>query len=165
MHVLDSRKRKSCYTGSQTPFRARDARPVFGTDNPSLNSWANRPVPFGDMSIYKILRDSPEASFSSILQHTVVTPDTPLANTARLTACDGDHAQGGPPRGISQLARAIGRASSERTYPGGLPRFDRTSSQSPAERTTLILVPLLICEITREADDGPSYTDVAWIVS
>ena len=64
MHVLDSRKRKSCYTGSQTPFRARDAGPVFGTDNPSLNSWVtDRPIPFGDMSIYKIRRDSPEASF------------------------------------------------------------------------------------------------------
>jgi hypothetical protein len=45
MHVLDSRKRKSCYTGSQMPFRAPDARPVFGTDNPSLNSWvADRPI-------------------------------------------------------------------------------------------------------------------------
>src|SRR5439155_17953510 len=89
---------------------------------------------------------------------------TPLANTARLTACDWISA-GWAPRGISQLALPIGRASSERTYPGGLPRFDRTSSQSPAGRTTLILVPLLICEITREADDGPSYTDVAWIAS
>jgi hypothetical protein len=46
-----------------------------------------------------------------------------------------------------------------------LPRFDRTSSQSPADLTTLILVPLLICEITREADDGFSYTDVARVVS
>ena len=134
--------------------------------NPSLNSWvADKAISFRNISVYKILRDLPEASFSSILQHTVVTPDTPLANTARLAAYDGDHAQGGPPRGISQLARAIGRASSDRTYPGGLPRFDRTSSQSPAERTTFILVPLLICEITREADDGPSYTDVAWIAS
>src|SRR5436309_14416963 len=62
MHVLDSRKRKSCYTGSQTPFRARDAGPVLGTDNPSLNSWADRPVPFGDMWIYEIRGDWPEAT-------------------------------------------------------------------------------------------------------
>ena len=67
--------------------------------------------------------------------------------------------------GISQLAPPIKRASSDRTYPGGLPRFDRTSSQSPEELTTLILVPLLICEITREADDGFSYTDVSRVVS
>ena len=70
--------------------------------NPSLNSWvADKAISFRNISVYKILRDLPEASFSSILQHTVVTPDTPLANTARLTACDGDQAQGRAPRGIS----------------------------------------------------------------
>lgn len=73
--------------------------------------------------------------------------------------------QAGPRRGISQFALPISRASSDRTYPGGLPRFDRTSSQPPAELTTLILVPLSICEITREADDGFSYTDVGRVVS
>jgi hypothetical protein len=71
----------------------------------------------------------------------------------------------GPRRGISQFALAISRASSDRTYPGGLPRFDRTSNQSPAEFTTLIRVPPLICEITGEADDGLSYTDVGRVVS
>jgi hypothetical protein len=60
------------------------------------------------------------------------------------------------PLGASQFVLPISRASPERTYPGGLPRFERTSSQLPAEFTTLILVPLPICEITREADDGPS---------
>ena len=68
------------------------------------------------------------------------------------------------PLGASQLILVIGRASSDRTYPGGLPRFERTSSQSPVELTTLILVPLLICETTRDADDGPSYTEVARVV-
>jgi hypothetical protein len=47
--------------------------------------------------------------------------------------------QAGLRRGISQFAPPNTRASSDRTYPGGLPRFDRTSSQSPAELTTLIL--------------------------
>jgi hypothetical protein len=46
--------------------------------------------------------------------------------------------QAGLRRGISQFAPPNTRASSDRTYPGGLPRFDRTSSQSPAELTTLI---------------------------
>ena len=41
-----------------------------------------------------------------------------------------------------------------------MPRFDRASSQSPPELTTLILlVPLSICEIACEADDGFLYTD------
>jgi len=71
----------------------------------------------------------------------------------------------GTRRGIFQLDPPICRASSERTYPGGLPRLDRTSSQSPAELTTLILVPLSICEITREDDDGSSCTDVGRVVS
>ena len=66
---------------------------------------------------------------------------------------------------ISQFTAPIGLASSDRTYPGGLPRFDRTSNQSPAEFTTLIRVPPLICEITGEADDGLSYTDVGRVVS
>src|SRR5688572_101104 len=43
--------------------------------------------------------------------------------------------------GISQLAPPISRASSERTYPGGLPLRERTSSQPSLEPTTLILVP------------------------
>src|SRR5919198_3754454 len=60
-----------------------------------------------------------------------------------------------------QFALPIGRASSDRTYPGGLPCFDRTCSHSPpAVLTTLIRVPLPICERTREADDGCSYTEV-----
>jgi hypothetical protein len=67
--------------------------------------------------------------------------------------------------GASQFTLPISRASSDRTYPGGLPRFDRTSSQPLAELTTLILVPPLICEITGEADDGLSYTDVGRMVS
>src|SRR5687768_17612794 len=58
------------------------------------------------------------------------------------------------PRGVSQFALVITRASSDRTYPGGLPCFDRTSSQPPVEFTTLIRVPGPICEITRAADDG-----------
>ena len=58
------------------------------------------------------------------------------------------------PQGIAQFALAISRASLVRTNPGGLPRFERTSSQSPEERTTLIRVPLPICEIARAADDG-----------
>lgn len=49
--------------------------------------------------------------------------------------------QAGHRRGISQFALAISRASSDRTYPGGLPCFDRTASQSPAELSTLIRVP------------------------
>ena len=64
--------------------------------------------------------------------------------------------QAGPRRGISQFALAISRASSDRTYPGGLPCLDRTASQSPAELSTLIRVPLPICVITRAADDGLS---------
>jgi len=56
--------------------------------------------------------------------------------------------------GPSLFALPIGCASSKRTNPGGLPRFDRTSSQSPAELTTLIRVPLSICEMTRAPDDG-----------
>lgn len=58
--------------------------------------------------------------------------------------------------GISQLAPPISRASSERTYPGGLPLRDRTSSQPSLEPTTLILVPRSICEITRADEDGSS---------
>ena len=58
--------------------------------------------------------------------------------------------------GTPQLAPPSRRASSDRSYPGGLPRLDRTSSQPPAELTTLILVPLSIFEITREDDDGSS---------
>jgi len=51
MHVLGSRKRQPYCTGSQTPFRARDARPVPGTDNPSVNSWAvDKVIPFSDFS-------------------------------------------------------------------------------------------------------------------
>ena len=73
--------------------------------------------------------------------------------------------QAGPPVGASQFTLPTSRASSDRTYPGGLPRFDRTSSQPPAEFTTLILVPPLICEITFEADDGFSCTDVGRVVS
>jgi hypothetical protein len=69
------------------------------------------------------------------------------------------------PPGLCQFALPISRASSDRTYPGGLPRFDRTSSQSPEELTTLSLVPPLIWEITREAGEGFSYTDVARVVS
>ena len=69
------------------------------------------------------------------------------------------------PRGISQFTPPIARASSDRTYPGGLPRLERTSSQSPAELTTLSRVPLSICEMTRAADDGFSYTDVGRVVS
>ena len=38
MHVLGSRKRKPYSTGSQTPFRASDARPVTGVDNSGVNS-------------------------------------------------------------------------------------------------------------------------------
>ena len=56
--------------------------------------------------------------------------------------------------GISQFALLIGRASADRTYPGGLPRFDRTSSHSPAALTTLSRVPVPICEITRAVDDA-----------
>jgi hypothetical protein len=73
--------------------------------------------------------------------------------------------QTGAPRGISQFTPPIGRASSDRTYPGGLPRLERTSSQSPAELTTLSRVPLSICEMTRAVDDGFSYTDVGRVVS
>ena len=65
----------------------------------------------------------------------------------------------------SQFALPITRASADRTYPGGLPRFDRTSSQSPTELTTLIRVPRLICEITRAAGAGFSYTEVSRVVS
>ena len=71
-----------------------------------------------------------------------------------LTLIDGKIELQPSPLGINQLILVIGRASPERTYPGGLPCFDRTSSQSPAELTTLIRVPRPICEITREEDDG-----------
>src|SRR5437867_5333082 len=72
MHVLDSRRRKRCCTGSQTPFRARDARPVLGTNNLHVNSWvASQAIPFRDISIYKILRDLPEA-FSQIMRYSTV---------------------------------------------------------------------------------------------
>ena len=67
--------------------------------------------------------------------------------------------------GISQLAPPINRASSDRTYPGGLPRFDRTSSQPPVELTTLSLVPPSICAITRELADGFSCSGVVRVVS
>ena len=60
----------------------------------------------------------------------------------------------GARRGISQFTPPIGRASSDRTYPGGLPRFDRTSSHSPPALTTLSRVPLPICEITRAVEDA-----------
>ena len=56
----------------------------------------------------------------------------------------------------SQFALTIGRAASDRTNPGGLPRFECTSSQSPEEPTTLIRVPLPICEIARAEGDGLS---------
>src|SRR5439155_22890605 len=80
--------------------------------NPSLNSWvADKAISFRNISVYKILRDLPEASFSSILEHTIVTPDTPLANTARLTACDGDHAQGGP---LGAFLSSLGRSAAHR---------------------------------------------------
>ena len=71
-----------------------------------------------------------------------------------LTLIDGKIELQPSPFGVNQLILVIGRASPERTYPGGLPCFDRTSSQSPVELTTLIRVPRPICEITREEDDG-----------
>ena len=75
------------------------------------------------------------------------------------------HLRTGEGAGNLQLVPPICRASSDRTYPGGLPRLDRTSSQPLAELTTLILVPPPICEIARAADDGFSYTVVARVVS
>ena len=88
MHVLGSRKRKPYYTGSQTPFRARDARPVPGTDNSSVSSWAVETI-----SIDTILRDLPEMSCSSIsaglipcslLRQTIRGPSFPHALSGNL---------------------------------------------------------------------------------
>jgi hypothetical protein len=44
--------------------------------------------------------------------------------------------------------------------PGGLPDLERTSSQSPADPTTLTFVPFGMLPTFREAADGSSKTDV-----
>ena len=65
----------------------------------------------------------------------------------------------------TQFARATNLVSSERTKPGGLPCFERTSSQSPTPRTTVICVPPLIRVNTRELSSGSSCTEVDRTVS
>ena len=60
------------------------------------------------------------------------------------------------PAAVAQLALRTNIASSVRIKPGGLPCFERTSSQSPTERTTVTSVPLAIWFTTRAEPSGSS---------